>query len=193
MRIKDVETVEPDVVHVTDDVFLDTIKKLTSTLNTLFKNYHLSFREVSTKCLEITVPDDVLQLTFLSGFHFVLGFTSDTYNFTSIPKIATIRSTYPAQLKRSLTNMYIYSSICKEIQVGDTRTPLLRSLWFNRVKQNYEFGEIVHLPMKHVMYLPISQSSINSVEYILRSDSGDLIPFLPGSVTSITLHFKNHG
>jgi hypothetical protein len=40
------------------------------------------------------------------------------------------------------------------------------------------------------MYLPVSTSSINSVEINVRTDSGHFVPFSDSAITSITLHFK---
>jgi hypothetical protein len=38
--------------------------------------------------------------------------------------------------------------------------------------------------------LPISNTTINTIEINIRDDSGRVIPFDEGSVTSLTLHFK---
>ena len=83
--------------------------------------------------------------------------------------------------------MYIYSSIGQPIVVGETRVPLLKSVWLNP-RSHYGFTQ--HIAVKNPMYVKVASASINSIEINIRSDSGRLIPFVDGSKTSLTLHFK---
>ena len=88
--------------------------------------------------------------------------------------------------------MYIYASICRPIQVGSTRVHLLKSIWLDNKKHDghANFGKVRNIATKTPMYIPISDSSINSIEINIRSDSGQLFPFVDGAITSLTLHFK---
>lgn len=148
----------------------------------------------TTNRFEFMMNRGVVDLYFLNGLHFLLGFKRLFYSVEEdfIPE-AQIANFAP-QLNASINNMYIYASICAPIRVGDTLVPLLKSLWLDANKRNYNVGEMMSIVVKHPMYLPVSGTTINSVEINIRSDSGHLIPFLPGAVTSLTLHFKrNHG
>jgi len=85
--------------------------------------------------------------------------------------------------------MYIYASICAPIQVGNVRAPLLKTIWI-KPSRRFALNEIKHLDFENPMYVPVSGSNFNSIEINIRLDSGELVPFNYGSVTSLTLHFK---
>ena len=94
-------------------------------------------------------------------------------------------------LRHGINTMYVYSSVCQPIRIGGACVPLLKSIWMDSSKsRSHSFGKMCNLVVKNPMYLPLSSTSINTIEINIRSDSGHLIPFVAGSITSITLHFK---
>lgn len=133
--------------------------------------------------IKLELHDNISQVCFLNGLNFVLGFSRT--KITNKVEIAD----FPPQLNRGLTHMYVYASICAPIQVGHTRVPLLKSIWMD-VTKSYTHDEVRNVNIRHPMYLPINSASMNSIEINIRTDSGALVPFTEGSVTSITLHFK---
>ena len=126
---------------------------------------------------------EVQSIQFLNGFNFVLGFTQT--HLTNKTEIANM----PPQLNRGINNMYVYASICSPIQVGHVRVPLLKSIFVD-LNKNMIQDELRNIDIRYPMYIPINSSTINSIEINIRSDSGSLVPFSKGAVTSITLHFK---
>jgi len=85
--------------------------------------------------------------------------------------------------------MYVYSSICAPIQVGDTRAPLLKAIWLKSIKDLVR-EEVRSINIENAMYIPVSSSTINSVKINIRTDSGSFVPFSDSAITAITLHFK---
>ena len=79
-------------------------------------------------------------------------------------------------------------SIIEPILVGDTYTPLLKSVWLEHAK--YGYGDVVNITPKYPMYLPICSSSINNIEVNIRSDAGNIIDFGFGAKSVLTLHFR---
>jgi len=144
-----------------------------------------------TNRVTLSMRPDIVSTTFLNGLNMILGFDTTTLR-NVIGGKAEFSSTYAPYWRGGLNNMYIYASICQPIQVGDKRVPLLKSIWLdnNKYVDNVNFGEVRNITSKTPMYLPISSSSINSIEINIRSDSGRLFPFCDGAVTSVTLHFK---
>ena len=143
------------------------------------------------KVVSFALKDNVVDLKFLNGFNFVLGFDKVCIKKHTNADIFT--ALYPAQLERGLSNIYVYASVCRPIRVGDAKVPLLKSIWLDNYKREYKFGEVRNFHIKNPMYIPLSTSSINSIEINVRSDSGRFVPFFDGAVTSLTLHFKRNG
>ncbi len=141
--------------------------------------------------LLILDPKSFSSFLFLNGMHYVMGFRSPVISVTPNGKSQMFIAEYSPQLNRGINSIYVYSSICQDMIVGGTFVPLLRSLWLDN--SNRKYGEISNIVLKHPMYVPVKQNSINSIEINLRTDVGDLFPFSEGSVTSITLHFKKNG
>ena len=138
------------------------------------------------------LKENIGSLRLCNGLNFILGFeqikfTRDVYlENTNHEQIAT----HPPQMNRGINNIYVYVSICEPIHVGGVMVPLLKSIWLDVGKKEYSFGEKYCVVIKNPMYLPVAGSSINSIETNIRTDSGQLIPFAEGSVTSLTFHLK---
>ena len=84
--------------------------------------------------------------------------------------------------------MFIYSSIVEPVIVGDSKVPLLKSVWIEK----HEADEVVQIVADNPMYLPISTSCINNIEINIRDDNGKLIRFPIDSKTHLTLHFRKN-
>ena len=82
--------------------------------------------------------------------------------------------------------MLIYCNIVSPITVGDSRVPLLKSLWFDK----YEPDELVKVIIKRPMYLKTSRSVYDNIEINIRDDEGEFIKFASKTHTEITLHFR---
>ena len=142
--------------------------------------------------IHFTLQDSIVQIKFCNGLNFILGF-SKTIFLNKKGYQPRFSGEYSPQMSRGINHLYIYSSVCDPIYVGGTKVPLLKSLWLDVSKKDYNFGEVVHIVIKNPMYVPVSATSINNIETNIRGDSGRLIPFIEGSVTSLTLHFKRYG
>ena len=127
-------------------------------------------------------------IKFRNGFHHVLGFRDNkAYPVDGTTK--HINADFRPVLFQGITHMYIYASICAPIQVGNVRAPLLKTIWI-KPSRRFALNEIKHLDFENPMYVPVSGSNFNSIEINIRLDSGELVPFNYGAVTSLTLHFK---
>ena len=176
---------------------LKNIEDHAELMSYLVKNFSDAIRGVSfvvsssgstTKKLKFKLRSDVTKLKLLNGFNIILGFRHQELTIESGKE--WIEADFPLNLNGGITNMYIYSNVCEPILVGGVRAPLLKSLWLDPGKQSEKLGEIFNISIKYPMYINVNQSSINTIETNIRSDSGGLIPFIEGSVTSLTLHFK---
>jgi hypothetical protein len=187
---------KPKLLSTVTDSYLDknyhwnNIDELVNTLKTFI--YVLFYKEPHIKDGEkliIFSAKLIHRVTFLNGFNYILGFKDKTYLLNE--NIKTIVAEFPPQLNRGIDHLYIYSSVCEPIQVGDSRVPLLKSVWLES-KKDFQREEVRNINIQKPMYLPISSSSINTIEINIRTDSGSFVPFSETAITSITLHFKKH-
>ena len=164
--------------------------------NTIKNQFDKVFQKIdysdSEKRISFQMKEDIYSLTLKNGFNFVLGYDRSYFQGKKGTQHVYVAKHAP-QMNRGINNLYIYSSVCNPTYVGGLKVPLLKSLWLDVDKKDYSFGEVFNVIVKNPMYLPISSTSINNIEINIRSDSGKLIPFIEGSVTSLTLHFKNYG
>ena len=123
----------------------------------------------------------------MNAFNYVLGFENKTVKFND--KDFIVGEFEPQLWGRAVDHMYVYSSICAPIQVGDTRAPLLKAIWLKSSKDLVR-EEVRSINIKNAMYIPVSSSTINSGEINIRTDSGSFVPFSDSAITAITLHFK---
>lgn len=146
--------------------------------------------------IQFKIRDDVSRIKLLNGFNFVLGFVKQDFD-NSDGTNPTWTAEHPPQLHRGISRLYIYASCCAPIRVGDVLVPLLRSVFVNddddEKKKSDTFGKAKNYIVKQPMYVPVSNTAINTIEINIRDDSGRIIPFDEGSITSLTLHFRNDG
>ena len=93
-------------------------------------------------------------------------------------------SEFPSLIKNGLNLLYIYCDIAKPHMVGDFSAPLLRV-----VPVSGKYGEHISHKFERPMFFPISKNNIYTIKFDLRSENGDLFPFLAGKVV-ITLIFR---
>ena len=80
--------------------------------------------------------------------------------------------------------IYIYSDVVASQVVGDVRANLLRV-----IAPKGSHGDVISENFVHVFYNDVRVKSFNTVEILLRGDTGRVIPF-SGGVVEVTLHFK---
>ena len=80
--------------------------------------------------------------------------------------------------------IYIYSDVVTSHVVGDVRANLLRV-----IAPKGSNGEVISENFVHLFYNDVRIKSFNTIEILLRGDTGRLIPFLRG-VVEVTLHFR---
>ena len=132
----------------------------------------------------------VHEVKFLKGLHKVCGFDKFLYTFPNRTVQNSIFGNQHAQLNLGVQYVYIYSSVSAPMNVGGEMVPLLRSVCLDGKHSELPHGQIINHIMEHPMYVPVVQSIINSVEFNIRTNSGEFVPFGAGAVTTLTLHFK---
>lgn len=139
--------------------------------------------------LEFQLKGGVTQIQLHQGLHRILG------SKQSIINDSKFIADYVPQLNQGIDHMYVYASCCAPTRVGDVKVPLLRNIFIEDNQfQPFEspYGKTKNFIIRNPMYLPISSSSINSIEVNIRDDAGRLINFDEGAKTSLTLHFKRN-
>ena len=109
-------------------------------------------------CLTVAVV--IYKFKLLNNLKRVLGFSQDS--FTCINKKTFCAENEP-QLIYELSNMYVYASILEPIRVGHALVPLLKNVYIDTTK-NFEPNQLRNVPLKHLMYIPLNVSIINSIE-----------------------------
>ena len=98
---------------------------------------------------------------------------------------------YPPRFDEGLELMYVYSDIVKYSQVGNTKVPIIRTIYLGSV-----FGEInkgslssVGMEFQHLDFYPVHGNRISEIEVKLCDSYGETINFYGGR-TVIKLLFK---
>ena len=192
---------QKNIVNFKENIHCNRIGELSEKLSKSFPDVLEEVWEEDNR-LRLKVKRNVTQLKFLDNMHITLGLATRNYEFPR-PKDSiwnfTVRDNYPLHVlfathspvyNIGINHLYIYTSICRPINVGGSMVPLLKSVWLDGEKRDYSHGEIINVTLSNPMYIPLASTSINSIEVNIRNDYGKFIPFPEGAVTSLTLHFK---
>ena len=91
--------------------------------------------------------------------------------------------------ERKNLQIYVYSDLIESIIVGDTKAPLLRTVW---IEGKHVSPRVIFVPIKNLMYLPISKNSINNFEFNLRNDGGDFLELYDTKNIVLTIHLRRN-
>ena len=199
-----------EYIEVKEHVFKDSfaysnVRQFLKAMQPIFKNIVGDLTMSESNVIQITVDqipprrkvygfekNRMITLQFLNGFHHVLGFKDNSTYMIQLGDTVTTKTIvgdFQPELYQGITHMYIYASVCSPIQVGNIRAPLLKTVWIEPSKR-FAINEVRHIEFENKMHVPVSTNTFNSIEVNIRLDSGELIPFNTGSITSLTLHFK---
>ena len=118
------------------------------------------------------------QVVITGRMSIILGFGGRELKITK-----TTVSPYVADLRGTMS-IYIYCDIVQPQVVGDTSANLLRS-----IPVGGKMGDAVTSTFNNIQYVPVQTKSFENIEILLRSDTGEILPFERGKVIAI-LHFK---
>ena len=146
----------------------------------------------------------VYLIKFSGGLGEALGFGKD-YEFTATISEKHYLSTAP-NFDRSLNifhggsetphyvtsyhDLNILSNICKLVEVGNTRIPLLKSVSIDIHPTSGSHGYVRNLVVSRPSYMGVRNKTISKIHIDIRNRAGKKVTFQNGSSTVITLHFK---
>lgn len=136
-----------------------------------------------TKRVRINVKNNA-RVILHDGLAQMLGF--DPCEIASIDENLEITedSPYVADPCAHYRVLMLYSDIVEPQVVGDVLAPLLRI-----VNVTGKDGEVVSIQYDRPHYLPVSRKMIDTLEIVIRSHTGELMPFERGR-TYVKLHFR---
>jgi len=89
-------------------------------------------------------------------------------------------------LRSGIHNMFCYSSLVRNVTVGDTQAPLLRI-----IPVLGEDGDYIYQTFEDRQYLPVATNNFNTVKLLIGDRFGNKIKFQHGSApVIIVLHLK---
>jgi hypothetical protein len=97
---------------------------------------------------------------------------------------ATIRGEFSCDLQTSIHALYVYCDLLEYIHVGDIKAPLLRV-----VDSGGENSDVITRYYERPRYIPVQKKSFDTIEIVIRDDTGERILFESGKVL-LTLHFR---
>ena len=112
----------------------------------------------------------------------------DTTDYATLVPLDAVEYTGSrvCDLQHGFHALYVYCDIVEPTIVGDSRVPLLRAVHFNATKES---NTVVHKIYQNVMYIPIHRNNFNTIEILIRTDTGESVPFESGTLM-VTLHFR---
>jgi hypothetical protein len=84
------------------------------------------------------------------------------------------------------SSIFTYCNIVQAQVVGDVNARLIKT-----VPVEGTYGDTITRTFTNIQYLPVETKSFEDVEIVLRTDTGDPVPFERGKVV-VTLHFRKH-
>ena len=148
----------------------------------ILEKMSLLFSSITLKnqMLTFTLKKEVFRVRFDDKLRDILSIPHGyNYNvFESGPVIIFERSNY---------QIFVYTDLIDSIIVGDTKAPLLRTIW---IEPKHVSNRVTHVTCQQPMYLPLSKNSINNIEFNLRHDSGEIIAFADKTKSVLTIHCR---
>ena len=100
-------------------------------------------------------------------------------------KGAAQESPYVADLS-FFSSIFTYCNIVEAQMVGNVNAKLIKT-----IPVEGTHGDIIINTFTNIQYVPVETKSFEDVEILLRTDTGEPVPFERGKVV-VTLHFRKH-
>ena len=101
-----------------------------------------------------------------------------------------INGYFPVDMNAGFNNLFIYSNIVEESDIGDAFSPILTSLPNKSSKDGW--GGTIHHEPKNLVYRRLQARTFDTIEIDIRDDSGAPVAFKLGNVV-VKLHFLKYG
>jgi len=137
----------------------------------------------------VRIPSGVTMLltktmSEICGFRtYLIGGYHNLKNDTN--EISRFEADWAADVHRGLYTFYVYCNLISPQIVGDTKVPLLRTI---PVKTRTGVEQVTK-SFTNPHYLPLNKNYINSIEILIRDDTGQPISFQRGK-TLVKLHLR---
>ena len=102
-----------------------------------------------------------------------------------VAKGAAQESPYVADLS-FFSSIFTYCNIVDAQMVGNVNAKLIKTIPIEGTH-----GDIITKTFTNIQYVPVETKSFEDVEILLRTDTGDPVPFERGKMV-VTLHFRKH-
>lgn len=161
-----------------------TASQLTEALNALFQSITTGsppkfiFNNITQKIS--VVIKETAKVWITKELSIVLGFAGLSY----FQGPQTYHSPHVCDMNRGFYSLYCYCSVVEPVFVGDVRVPLLRI-----VPITGEHGDTITQTYTAPQYMPVSNTSFDTIEINIKDDTGKPIAFERGKVV-LTLHFR---
>ena len=113
-------------VFAQEDVFWANTDEMVAGLTTIFDPVFKKVSKEKDGKLKMVPRDEIVRMDFLNGLNIVLGFQKRRYTITRETYYLMAES--QPYLRHGINNIYVYSSICQSIRVGEVCVPLLKSI-----------------------------------------------------------------
>lgn len=173
LRINDIHDLRDELLKSFPDIFK------TITIN---RELRLSFQ----------LHKKIMKIKFLGGLNEQLGYSGETFCNHEFEN-ANHNADSAAVLANNLTReMYIYSSCCAPMHVGDKLLPLLSYVLLLNPPEQSITDALFHLSIKKPMYIKVDVSYLNKLHVFIADKERKPIILPKGSFATIRLHFKTY-
>ena len=144
----------------------------------------------------------VYSIKFCGGFGQLIGFSNDEFHAAPFGKnklalfpeaersLTTFRSNALTLMHYDSHNLHIFSNICKNVEVGNSKLPLLKSVSMDTSPASGVHGYMRNIIVACPAYVAVRNRTISKVHIDIRNCAGQKVAFQNGSTTVITLYFK---
>lgn len=136
-----------------------------------------------TKRVSVTAKDNA-KVIFHDGLAQLLGFEATEVKSPDADIIVVTESPYVADPRAHYRILMVYTDIVAPQIVGDVLAPLLRI-----VNVTGKDGEVIIARYDRPHYLPVNRKCIDTLEIVIRTHTGELVPFQRGR-SYVKLHFR---
>ena len=156
----------------------ELIKSINAAMKNELKNNNVAFSyNLRTHKVKVTLAAKH-QILLRSQMAKILGFGGDDIKIRKSQESPNV-----AELQ-IITSVYVYCDIVQPQIVGNTMVPLLRT-----IPVSGNSGDVITKTFTNIQYVPVQTKSLEDIEILLRTDTGDPVPFERGKVIA-TLYFR---
>lgn len=181
-------------IYIGEYKVVEDLQHLIGIISSYFHDIVYKLHAMNNKKLVFEFRGKLREIEFLGNLAQILGCRKSKYRIHEdrIPSFTHIFNPEDMPVLKSilLPQVYIHTNISEPVRIGEKDLSIVASIYFSGIHQKLGHGETITYTIHEPMYIPVTQTTLSSIDIVVKSPNGFIVPVIVGKSMSILVHLR---